>query len=220
MAYGRHFVTQLYKELPRGAVEYIIYHMKGTDFNTFFSGVDAFGSSITCLAAILRDMTGRETIMEPQHISACEKDTECIQELRDHPNPPCCIFGDMEQFWAPSIKTKLDNLGKNGKALNFDTLLPVVKSGKAAVLSGHCLVHNKTCRLKKAKMSVSGVICWDYSPQGAGDGKEGSAVVVETYEHGPDMDYDECLTICTREKGCRPLCRGMPWHAMAVMAYL
>jgi hypothetical protein len=165
MGYAKHYIKQISKYLPSGALEYLVYHLPRAHFNTFFSGVDAYGSGISVLAAVLRDELCID-VKEPVHLSAVEKDDDCIRELLDHPNPPVCLFKDIMQFFKPAVAKKMEALQKCGKSLDFETLLPLIMSGQAVSLVGDCKTHNRRCTLRCGKMVVSGVTCWDYSPMG------------------------------------------------------
>ena len=131
-----------------------------------------------CLAAVINDHWGLAT-KEPEHISAVERDSECIKELLCHPNKPQCIFDDMNSFWAPAVKTQLEKLGTFGKTLDFETLLPVIRSPKSVSLTATCRVHKKQCKLVRGKLSIQGTPCWDYSPMGPQTGLAGRTMVVQ-----------------------------------------
>jgi hypothetical protein len=165
MSFTKFYLRQIQKYLPTGAVDYLVYHLTRTPYNTFFSGVDAYGSGISVLCAVLSDELGH-SIGEPRHLSAVENNSECVKELMDHPNNPCCIFGDINGFFTDQVTKQLDLWKRHGREITFDTLLPLIRSGRAVKLTAYCSVHKKPCTIKKGRMTISGFPCYDFAPLG------------------------------------------------------
>eukprot|EP00969_Alexandrium_andersonii_P075737 3338817-Alexandrium_andersonii.AAC.1 len=84
------------------------------------------------------------------------------------------------QFFKPAVNDTIQRAQARGKVLDFETLQPMVMSGKSVDLHGaKCLVHGRNCQLRSATMSISGVPCWDYSPQGRQEGLAGRTQPVQ-----------------------------------------
>eukprot|EP00973_Karenia_brevis_P073983 10281868-Karenia_brevis.AAC.1 len=137
--------------------------MGGTTFSSCFSGVDTPGTA-DCMATCQLSELLQRRIGHMRHLSAVEYFPPSQKELLAHPNPPCCLFTDMESFWHPSIRDKLKDMKRRGLTMSFRSLLPIIKQTGACKHRAYCMVHDRQCPVGRAKINRSGLPCINFSP--------------------------------------------------------
>ena len=113
----------------------------------------------------------------PKHIHSVEKDATNNLELQYHPSRPACQFGDIEQFYSPSMKSAIRELRQTGQIISLQSLSPALRTGKSVRTYGMCLRHNKKCKLDRAGMNIAGLPCLSLSPRGLQDALDGECMV-------------------------------------------
>ena len=96
------------------------------------------------MAHALSDKLG-EQAMPPLHLASIEKNDQCQQEMADHPNRPCHQFSDMNIFWEPSLRARIDLIKAGGDQVALEALVPLIKSKRAVRTRAPCLVHGQEC---------------------------------------------------------------------------
>jgi hypothetical protein len=135
-----------------------------------YGGIDSPGTAISMLAEQLEAVTGHHK--EPVILYNIEKDVPCQNLLVNAPNPCCCLFADLNEFWADHVRATLDRLHAEGAPLTLDSMLPLIHDSNSVKLRGSCLVHERLCTLKRSTVHVAGPNCQPYSPAGKGEGTE------------------------------------------------
>lgn len=108
----------------------------------------------------------------PESLFAVEKYRESQMELQlvgdlGRKRDDFCIFGDMNDFWAPAVRPMVDYLLKH-PATAREVLTPSVMSGKAACKSAWCVRHGKRCCAAMAMVHAAGTPCPAHSSLGLG----------------------------------------------------
>ena len=176
-----HFLTALSSCLPSGLASYLLQTLFRFTYSTAFSGVDAPGTALCQIIAELEHMTGRRCTSPPQHCHGIECDAHCRAELNAHPHAPSCLYSDVNDFWDPQIRLKLEAQSATESGLSWDNhLVPVILSDKCVHRHAPCCKHirrsngaRKFCVAKTCKIHWAGVPCWDFSPQGQQQGVKG-----------------------------------------------
>lgn len=130
-----------------------------------FSGIDTPATASLHLLWAANCELGRdvEDVLHraPRNLYAIEVASKSCDELIAHPHPPMCVFADIEEFWEPAVKTRVDSLIQSG--LVQDVLVPLVLSGKAAKREAWCCVHGKTCQAGRFGVSNKLDLFWNSS---------------------------------------------------------
>lgn len=141
-----------------------------------FAGIAAHDISDRLLANFLSEVLERQ-VLPPRSKWLIERDAACQQELRvlhshvDNPSlytseADCpCMFGDIMQFYRPELQELVNRLSTMPQ-LAVETLASLLMERRAVKLHGHCLVHNKFCKLTTAARHSAGSVCTPYSAQG------------------------------------------------------
>ena len=100
--------VQLYQLLAR---------MDHTTISTAFSGIDAPGTAWDQIRSALDHKLGREhdVASTSRHLHAIEWENHSQVELLAHPSAPQCLFGNIEDFLAQSLRSQLDTLQQQDK---------------------------------------------------------------------------------------------------------
>ena len=69
------------------------------------------------------------------------------------------------QFYRPELQELVNRLSTMPQ-LAVETLASLLMERRAVKLHGHCLVHNKFCKLTTAARHSAGSVCTPYSAQG------------------------------------------------------
>ena len=120
-------------------------NMQRVSMSTSFSGVDTPATAWMMLATTLTAELGMdpEDTPLPSNAFAVELHRGCQHELLKHPHSPEHVFGDITEFWSPSLKPKLQQISEQG--LEESVLLPLIRSGKATCRSAWCVKHQRFC---------------------------------------------------------------------------
>lgn len=100
--------------------------------NTAFAGIDAPGTAVHQIHAYLSVQSKRSDIPLPKHNYAIEWNESAQDELLAHPGRPRCLFGNIESFLMPNMRSIFRTLHAEGK-LN-SVLLPLVRDSPAKVV--------------------------------------------------------------------------------------
>ena len=154
--------------------------MRGTTLSTAFSGVDAPGSAACMITHALRQhVSSACPVKEIPHVHATEWQHESQLELLNHPNPPMCLYDDIETFYSPEVRKAIEDLKCRQKAtISLEDMRPLIFSGKAVQLHSHCLKCRKMCRIRSSSIHVAGPPCIDYAPMGLCGREAGVATTV------------------------------------------
>lgn len=137
-----------------------------------FSGVDTPGLAFGVISRAISDLLeSKEGVVRPvptvPHIHGIEWDPHCVDELAVHPHGPCCIYGDINEFWSPSLKPWIQKVMSTPTTPGvMEALRPSVMSGNAMCLTAYCHRHKKQCKVCTATTHVAGTPCTDESMMG------------------------------------------------------
>ena len=132
-----------------------------------FAGVHGPGAARRLLEVALEKFVGGHVpAISNRCLATVEWDPACNIELADHPERPSCRFKDIEDFWMPEIKQRIDHARKNGECITLDALEPAIKSRKAVRLTAHCLEHDGPCSHPRADQHEAGLPCKNFTPFG------------------------------------------------------
>ena len=87
------------------------------------------------------------------------------EELLNSSNPPCCLFGDVNDFWNSELKGRVKGLRENH--LLEKVLVPLVMSGEAVVDHAWCYHCGKMCKASEADVHLAGTSCAAFSRKGS-----------------------------------------------------
>lgn len=129
----------------------VVADMRECSMSTSFSGVDTPATAWMMIASTLADELGlaARDMPLPLNAYAIEKHTGCQQELLKHPHGAEHVFCDLEEFWEPSIRAKLDDI--EDKGLLDSILVPLITSGKAVIRKGWCVRHGCYCQARQSR---------------------------------------------------------------------
>lgn len=85
-----------------------------SSMSTSYSGIDAPGVSVLNLIAYAQEELDM-TVNHPEHVFAIEWNQHCQHELLVHPACPSCLFGDLEDFLCPTVRSQLPELLRSHK---------------------------------------------------------------------------------------------------------
>ncbi|CAE7035549.1 unnamed protein product [Symbiodinium sp. CCMP2592] len=171
--------------------------------STSFSGIDAPTTAFLSLGLGLcqsLDLSA-DHLPRPRSTFAVEWQASCQQELLRHPHAAEHVFGDINDFFRPTLRTKLDSIVAEGKI--HSVLWPLIKSGNAMRKEAFCVKHQKMCQVLRcrviplvrwlaaapclchgmlvqvdtARCHCGGTPCTDYSIRGLQLGTEGTTFV-------------------------------------------
>ena len=119
--------------------------MREVSMSTSFSGVDTPATAWLMIGSALCDelQLNQTELPLPCNAFAIEKHSGCQQELLRHPHAADHVFCGLQDFWAPTLQAKLDDIDKKG--MEEALLLPLLKSGKAVQRVAWCVRHQKLC---------------------------------------------------------------------------
>ena len=113
---------------------------------TSFSGIDAPTTAFLSLGLGLCQSLdlSMDHLPRPRSTFAVEWQASCQQELLRHPHAAEHVFGDINDFFRPTLGAKLDSIVAEGK---IDSVLwPLIKSGDAMRKEAFCVKHQKMCQ--------------------------------------------------------------------------
>ena len=94
------------------------------------------------------------------------------------------MYSDINDFWDPLIRPKLEAQAASEAGLKWDThLVPVILSNKCVRRFAPCCKHTRRkgdrecCVAKTCKAHWAGVPCWDFYPQGQQHGVNGTTAM-------------------------------------------
>jgi hypothetical protein len=114
-----------------------------TSLSTSFSGIDTPSTSLMSIANAVRTELGYDSLALGRNTFAVEWYSNSQEELLHHPHPPDHVFGDINGFWKPSVRCRLQSFITLG--LVETLLVPLVLSGKAVNATAYCLRHGCDC---------------------------------------------------------------------------
>eukprot|EP00438_Fugacium_kawagutii_P020454 Skav206759 [mRNA] locus=scaffold167:274561:284256:- [translate_table: standard] len=149
----------------------MIKDMDTFSMSTSFSGVDTPATSWMCLSWAVSKMAGlsAELMPKPRNMFACEIFNPSIRELQSHPHAAEHIFVDINDFWDPILKPKMDFLLQNRETI----LDRIILSGRGSCDRAYCIKHNQLCKVEEADIHVAGTPCTDYSVKGEMEEEDG-----------------------------------------------
>lgn len=103
-------------------------------FRTNFAGIGAPECALLKLAGTLGDRLGKD-VTPMRHLYAIELDEHNVEELIRAPHAPEYVILDMNSFYAPGVKARIDKLKAKGKTISYDDLLPIIKTPRSIRLS-------------------------------------------------------------------------------------
>jgi hypothetical protein len=102
------------------------------------------------------------------------RDSLLLVTSRTYPYSPQLSYPqDIASFWKPEVKHCIETLRAQGLPLNRKTLIPLVRSKRSVHRRAHCIIHNRHCRIRKARELWAGWPCVSSSPQGLRLGDDG-----------------------------------------------
>lgn len=134
-----------------------------------YAGIDAPGCSLMMSVACARSR-GHDA-RKPTIVRAIEYDAPCQRELRGHPCAPLTLFGDLDEFWLPQIKSAFRALRSAGKAVTLDSMLPLIHSRSAVMKEGFDLITKSMRPLTTTDIEIAGVNCKPFAPMGKQQGE-------------------------------------------------
>ena len=120
---------------------------------------------------------------------------ESQQELLHRPNPPRHLFGNINQFWAPPLRSTIMELERTQPKNILEILGPAVRSGRATTKFGWCLVCKRECELAETDVHSAGTPCRDFSSQGLQEGLNGAHTIYLLCYIGLRMLLQEAVCI-------------------------
>jgi hypothetical protein len=109
-----------------------------------------------------------ELLSAPMHHSkfdcACDIDAQCRLELARSPHPPTHIFGDIEDFWLPGVKSEIEASRSAKLPLPLSAFVDLAKSRKATRNSAWCTQCNQVCKFIRSTIVQGSPPCIDHSP--------------------------------------------------------
>ena len=176
-----HFVEAMYRQWGDGpateALERLRDSIARTTVSTAFSGVDAPGTALEIISKVIAvKLNLHVPPAPPPHVFAIEWSLESQQELLVHPSKATCLFGDISTFFTDPVKLEIQRHKKNTE-VSFDWLKHLVLSGTAVQRYGHCIMHDRKCRIECSKHHTAGTNCRPFSPQGAQRGTADKSIV-------------------------------------------
>ena len=114
--------------------------------STSFSGIDAPATAFLSLGLGLCQSLDLSVdhLPRPRCPFAVEWQPSCQHELLRHPHAAEHVFGDICDFFRPTIRAKLETIEAEGK---IETILwPLIKSGNAMRQEAFCVKHQKMCQ--------------------------------------------------------------------------
>ncbi|CAE7717129.1 unnamed protein product [Symbiodinium sp. CCMP2456] len=145
--------------------------------STSFSGIDAPATAFLSLGLGLCQSLDLSVdhLPRPRSTFAVEWQPSCQQELLRHPHAAEHVFGDISDFFRPTLRAKLDSIVAEGK---IDSVLwPLIKSGNAMKQEAFCVKHQKMCQVDTARCHCGGTPCTDFSSRGLQLRSEGKTFV-------------------------------------------
>eukprot|EP00973_Karenia_brevis_P016225 2221254-Karenia_brevis.AAC.1 len=149
----------------------ILKHLKSqlgrTNYTTAFSGIDAPGVALGVLTCCLQDRLPNKSVNKPRHLSGVEWVGNVRDELLHHPSAPECLFEDITDFLQVELRSTIQELKKQKGDITFDDLVPLIEEAhksegwKYVSTSAHCVVHNKQCAHRRARLHIAGTPCVD-----------------------------------------------------------
>lgn len=138
------------RDLPEKpeVLKQVLDNMKGFTISTSFSGIDTPATSWLSLAQGITSTLEIpfEDATLPSNLYAVEWNRKCRVELEHHPHPPEHIFGDINHFWAPGMKNKVERLIEQN--MYQEVVVPLVKAGKCVVRQAWCEKHQSWCKAR------------------------------------------------------------------------
>ena len=115
--------------------------------STCFSGLDSPATAYMQLLWGVQKALGcsPDDFPTAKNKFAVEIDQQAREECLNHPHEPEHVFGDMCDFFTPSVRDRLPAIIKNGQVQEL--LVPLVRSGNAAVDHAYCYKHGKQCKV-------------------------------------------------------------------------
>ena len=122
--------------------------MNEMSMSSSFSGVDAPCTAFLLLGLGLCEelSLSAEHIPRPRNAFAIEWAHHAQQELMAHPHRAECVFGNIRQFWHPSVAIRIAGLLECDDAVER-VLLPLMKQRQATIRKGWCFMHNQMCEV-------------------------------------------------------------------------
>lgn len=138
-------------------------------FSTAFSGIDTPNIAMLMICAG-GNTCGDVTFRPPKNVWACE----CLQasrtEMMNSMNPPQHIFGNVQDFWEPLLRTKIKGILE--AHLIEKVLWPLILSGEATQSNAWCHTCQQTHAAIETDIHVAGTTCTAYSKKGNQNGLE------------------------------------------------
>ena len=132
-----------------------------------YAGVDAPGCALNMIAeqlsTLMDDGSGPARI---RIVYAVEKWKPSQKELLLSPHAPEHLYTDYELFWLPEIRATINRLKKRGSVVDFNSLLPLILSGRSVGLVAHCMVCDGPCKFGHVDLEIAGVSCLPWTPMG------------------------------------------------------
>ncbi len=153
------------EKLDRAAASVIAERLGRDTMSTSFSGIDAPGTARTMLHRELEERLGRKVTMGA-HEWAIDSDLDCRRELECHPDAANHIFGDIREFWQPSVAAALAAMKRRGEKLTYHKLIGMVKSRKSVKTEAYCYRHQRPCCLSRTRFTAAGPPCTPFSSMG------------------------------------------------------
>ncbi len=120
--------------------------LEGLSVSTCFSGIETPGTSLLMLGHAVSLEQGVPFTNSPKvrHTYAVEVNGHARTEILNHPHAPEHVFGNIEEFWSDTLKSKIKNLEAN--KLVKDVLLPLIKAANCTGTKAWCYKHEAYCK--------------------------------------------------------------------------
>ena len=139
------------------------------------AGVDAVTIALREFSSAVKRRLSHVVVWEGpkcQHLIEWDKEN-CAELSLLHPSGTTCVFGDLHSFFVDEIQNKLWLMHRRPE-IAWESLLPLVRLGKATQTKAWCFAHNAYCDQKPTDCAFGGTPCTDFTsnnnfqPRGAG----------------------------------------------------
>ena len=131
-----------------------------SSMSTSYSGIDAPGVSVLNLLSYAQEELAM-TVTHPEHVFAIEWNKHCQHELLVHPSCPSCLFGDLEEFLSPMLRSQIPELLRSQRLQ--PVLEPLIREHPSKAVTTFLSLHvmsSMSCR-KYTVCHIAALLHWD-----------------------------------------------------------